>query len=131
MLRIDIARQFDGFHHGCFYYGRPRAPQHHEVRRVLNRFGETAPRGSGRDTSRLQLVRLENAHGLTLLDNDILHRRRDMLWLPQPSCASMACPSLSVRRIQVHPVQTATGVSFEVAHNSLRRNTSASTTVCT
>jgi hypothetical protein len=34
----------------------------------------------------------------------------------------MACPSLSVRRIQAHPVQTAAGVSFEVAHDSLRRN---------
>ena len=78
--------------------------------------------GSGRDGNRLQLVRLEHAHGLTMPGNDILHRRRDVLWLPQPSCASMACPSLSVRRIQAHPVQTAAGVSFEAGHNSLWRN---------
>ena len=39
----------------------------------------------GRDGNRLQLVRLEHAHGLTLLGNDILHHRRDVLWLPQPS----------------------------------------------
>ena len=30
----------------------------------------------------------------------------------------VACPSLSARRIQAHPVQTASGVSFEVAHNN-------------
>ena len=34
----------------------------------------------------------------------------------------MACPSLSVRLIQIHLVQTATGVSFEISHDSLRRN---------
>ena len=34
----------------------------------------------------------------------------------------MVCPSLPVRFIQPHPVQTAAGVSFEIAHDSLRRN---------
>ena len=34
----------------------------------------------------------------------------------------MACPSLPFRFIQSHPIQTAAGVSFEIAHHSLRRN---------
>src|SRR5258708_4562057 len=33
--------------------------------------------------TRLQFVGLEHAHGLTLLGDDILHGRRDLLWFPQ------------------------------------------------
>mgnify|MGYP003622992106 FL=1 len=61
-------------------------------------------------------VRLKGAHGFTLLGEDVLHGSRDMLWFPQPSCAAMACPSLSVQFIQPQAIQTAAGVSFEVAH---------------
>src|ERR1035437_56621 len=70
----------------------------------------------------LQFVRLEHAHRLTLLGDDILHGRRDVLWFPQPSCAAVVCPSLPLRLIQPHPVQTAAAVSFAIAHDSLRRN---------
>ena len=70
----------------------------------------------------LKLVRLEHAHGITLLGNDVLHCRRDMLRFPQPSRTAMACPSLPIRLIQPHPIQTAAGVSLEVAQDSLRRN---------
>ena len=34
----------------------------------------------------------------------------------------MACPSLPVRFIKPHPIQTTAGVSFEVVHDPLRRN---------
>jgi hypothetical protein len=51
--------------------------------------------------TRLQFVRFEHAHGLTLLGDDILHGRRHVLWFPQPSCAAMVCPSLPFRFIQV------------------------------
>ena len=43
--------------------------------------------------TRLQFVRFEHAHRLTLFGDDVLHGRRDVLWLPQPSCAAMAPPS--------------------------------------
>src|SRR2546430_2424253 len=45
-----------------------------------------------------------------------------MLWFPQPSCAAMARPSLSLGFIQAHPIQMAAGVSFEIAHDAFRRN---------
>ena len=67
-------------------------------------------------------MRLERAHGTTLLADDVLHSRRDMLRFPQPSCAAMACPSLPVRLIQPHPIQVSAGVCFEVAHDPLGRN---------
>src|SRR5450759_5402453 len=70
----------------------------------------------------LKFVRLEHAHGITLLGDDVLNGRRDMLWFPQPPRAAMACPSLTVRFIQPHSIRMAAGVSFEIAHDSLRRN---------
>ena len=33
---------------------------------------------------KLRIVRLEHSHGVTLLGNDILNRRRDILGFPQP-----------------------------------------------
>src|ERR1035438_4673816 len=67
-------------------------------------------------------VRLKGAHCITLPGEDVLHGGRDMLWFPQPSCAAMARPSLAVQFIQPQTIQTSAGVSFEVAHDSLRRN---------
>jgi hypothetical protein len=56
----------------------------------------------------------------------ILDGRRDVHWwrdwFPQPSCADMARPSLPVRFIQPHPIQTAAGIRFEIAHHALWRN---------
>ena len=45
--------------------------------------------------------------------------RRDMLRLPQPSCAPMACPSLPVWVIHTHPIQTAARISLEILHDPL------------
>src|ERR1017187_6724542 len=67
--------------------------------------------------ARLKLARLEHGHGITLLTHDILNRRRNVLWPPQPSSAAMACPSLTVRLIQPYPIQPPAGVSFEVRHD--------------
>jgi len=52
------------------------------------------PLGSGGRALRLRLVRLEHGHGVTLLGDDVRNGRRDVLWLPQPSRAAVACPSL-------------------------------------
>ena len=49
-------------------------------------------------------------------------RRRDVPRFPQPSCTAMECPSLLARLIQPYQIQTAAGVSFEVAHYPYRRN---------
>src|ERR1035437_10388256 len=35
-----------------------------------------------------RFLRLEHAHGITLLGEDVLDGRRDVLWFPQPSCAA-------------------------------------------
>ena len=51
-----------------------------------------------------------------------MHGSRDMLWFPPPLCAAMARPSFAVQFIQPQTIQTAAGISFEVAHDSLRRN---------
>jgi hypothetical protein len=64
--------------------------------------------------------RLEHRHHLTLLGNQVLNRRRDLLGLPKPPGAAVACPSLPIRFIQSHPSQTATGVGFEGIHDPLR-----------
>jgi hypothetical protein len=69
-------------------------------------------------------VRLEKRHDLTLLGEDVLDGCRDMLWLPQPAHAPMACPAFPSRIIQPHPIQTSTCVSFKSDHNLLRRNLS-------
>jgi hypothetical protein len=46
--------------------------------------------------------------------------RRDMLRLPKPSCASMACPSSTARLLATHPIEMAAGVSLKIVHDSLR-----------
>src|SRR5205085_2773158 len=64
-------------------------------------------------------VRLECAHAVALLGDYVLFGRGDVLWLPQPSDAPAACPSLPVRFIQAHPSQAAARVNFEIIHDSL------------
>ena len=68
---------------------------------------------------RLRLVKLVHSHGVTLLCYDILNRRRDVLWFPQPSRAAMPCPTLAARPIQLHFIEVAAAVNFEVAHDPL------------
>jgi len=72
--------------------------------------------------TRLILVRLEHGHCIALLCHYILDCRRDVPRLPQPPCAAMARPSLPIRFIQPHPIQTAAGIRFEIAHHALRWN---------
>jgi hypothetical protein len=86
------------------------------------RQSEPRPSGSVCHAVWLKFVGLEHAHDITLLGDDALHGRRDMLRFPQPTCAAMAGPSLPVRFIQTNPIQMAAGVCFEVTHDSLRRN---------
>jgi hypothetical protein len=70
---------------------------------------------------RLNLLGLKHTHDITLLGDDVLDGRRDMLRLPKPSCAAMACPSFTARLLPTHPIKMACGVSLKIIHDSLRR----------
>src|ERR1035441_6063039 len=52
----------------------------------------------------------------------MLYGRRNVLWLPWPSGTAVARPSLPVRFLQPHAIQTADGIGLEVVHDPLRRN---------
>src|ERR1035437_2993182 len=51
-----------------------------------------------------------------------MYGRRNVLWLPWPSGAAVARPSLPVRILQPDAIQTAAGIGFEVVHDPLRRS---------
>ena len=70
--------------------------------------------------SESEFLRLEHTHDITLLGDNVLYGRRDVLRFPQPSSASVACPPLPIRLIQTRPIQTAAGVSLEIIHDTLR-----------
>jgi hypothetical protein len=73
------------------------------------RFGAATCRSTVRERMPHTAIKdrgLEHGHGVTLLGHDILDGRRNVLWLPQPSRAPMACPSLYGL---VHPASSDSG----------------------
>jgi len=70
-----------------------------------------------RATSRAAVV---NSHGPALSGNHVLDRGRNRLGRPQVSRAAVACPPLSIRRIEAVSVQASAGVGLERIHDALR-----------
>src|ERR1700691_4136894 len=67
-------------------------------------------------------IRDEDRHGFALLLDDIPNRFPNILVLPQPSRASVACPASGDRSVASQPVQTSARVGFEIIHDFLGLN---------
>jgi hypothetical protein len=77
----------------------------------------TNPLGSG--TRRSKIIVDEYRHGFALLLYNVAERISYILMFPQPSRASMPCPSLSINTVITAAIEFPTGVCLESIHDFL------------